>query len=284
MEKASSLRHCCYAADAAAATAGAVALHVIVRLKAWAPLTTTQRHRACRGKNANGQLADGTSTVASIPKASTFVGSLSIHAGGASTCIINVFGQRLCAGTSQFGQLATGSSSTINTSPVPTVIPESLAPASFDLAAPFVTVSDATNTPVCTLWLSVKVDATCDTTPPVFDPALEDIHAAATGADGAVVTYSPAATDGGVDIPVTCTPGSGSQFPLGDTTVTCTAGVTTGTFKVIGCGGFVAPTRAVQQVPHAQRTTVAPPSFTLPSPLPTPPQTPQVIVGLPDWW
>jgi hypothetical protein len=38
-----------------------------------------------------------------------------------------------------------------------------------------------------------------------------------------------------VPVTVTCAPASGSQFAVGDTTVTCKAGVTTGTF-VVGCG------------------------------------------------
>ena len=69
---------------------------------------------------------------------------------------------------------------------------------------------------------------------PVFSPPLQDITAEATSLDGAMVTYSPTATAWGVDTPVSCTPASGSQFPLGSTTITCAAGATTGTFKVLG--------------------------------------------------
>ena len=69
---------------------------------------------------------------------------------------------------------------------------------------------------------------------------------AATSASGAVVTYStPAGTDeqGGV-APVACLPASGSTFPVGSTTVTCTAtdavGHTgTGTF-LVNVGDFAA--------------------------------------------
>ncbi|GBF91631.1 hypothetical protein Rsub_04371 [Raphidocelis subcapitata] len=86
---------------------------------------------------------------------------------------------------------------------------------------------------MCTLLLSLKVDATCDPTPPVFDPALEDISVDATSAAGAVVTYAPTANDDGAPVTVTCDPASGSQFVIGTTPVTCTAGVTTGTFNVI---------------------------------------------------
>lgn len=67
-------------------------------------------------------------------------------------------------------------------------------------------------------------------------PALtlpDDITAEATSPSGAVVTFTVTATGGGV---ITCTPASGSTFPLGTTTVSCTAtnniGSTTGTFNV----------------------------------------------------
>jgi hypothetical protein len=62
-----------------------------------------------------------------------------------------------------------------------------------------------------------------DTTPPVITvPA--NITMAATSASGAVVTYTATATDL-VDGTLTpsCTPASGSTFPLGTTTVTCSA-------------------------------------------------------------
>jgi hypothetical protein len=62
-----------------------------------------------------------------------------------------------------------------------------------------------------------------DTTPPVVTvPASATIEA--TSPAGAVFTYTASATDNidGV-VPVTCAPASGSTFPLGVTTVTCTA-------------------------------------------------------------
>ncbi|HUP61949.1 MAG TPA: HYR domain-containing protein [Thermoanaerobaculia bacterium] len=59
-----------------------------------------------------------------------------------------------------------------------------------------------------------------------------DIVAEATGPNGATVTYEASAIDGTIG----CSPASGSLFPLGDTTVTCSAtngfGTTTGTFTV----------------------------------------------------
>ncbi len=63
-----------------------------------------------------------------------------------------------------------------------------------------------------------------DTTPPTLSvPA--NIQAEATSAAGATVTYSPASALDLVDGPVVpvCTPSSGGTFPLGTTTVTCTA-------------------------------------------------------------
>lgn len=58
--------------------------------------------------------------------------------------------------------------------------------------------------------------------PPPFDP--NDILAEATGPAGAVITYSTGLDDGGR--PVTCSPSSGSTFPLGVTTVTCSNATT----------------------------------------------------------
>ena len=64
-----------------------------------------------------------------------------------------------------------------------------------------------------------------DTTGPAVQ-AVDDITREATSADGAAVTYSvPTATDA-VDGPVdvTCEPASGGTFPIGTTTITCSAG------------------------------------------------------------
>ncbi|MHB8651344.1 MAG: HYR domain-containing protein, partial [Gaiellaceae bacterium] len=77
-----------------------------------------------------------------------------------------------------------------------------------------------------------------DTTPPALSlPSA--ITAEATGPSGAVVSYSASASDL-VDGPVTpvCSPASGSTFPLGTTTVTCTAtdaagNHSSGTFSVL---------------------------------------------------
>jgi len=61
------------------------------------------------------------------------------------------------------------------------------------------------------------------TAPVVSVPA--DITVTATSANGAAATYTPGTATDLVDgsVPTTCTPASGSVFPLGTTTVTCTA-------------------------------------------------------------
>jgi hypothetical protein len=63
-----------------------------------------------------------------------------------------------------------------------------------------------------------------DTTPPAVTVPL-DPSAEATSHDGAVVTYSVSASDtvDGAGLTVTCSPASGSTFPIGMTDVTCSA-------------------------------------------------------------
>ncbi len=78
-----------------------------------------------------------------------------------------------------------------------------------------------------------------DTTPPTIDPHA-DVTEEATSAAGAIVNYTSPATHDLVDGDgvASCLPASGSQFALGDTTVTCTASDAAGnpaaatTFKV----------------------------------------------------
>jgi hypothetical protein len=78
-----------------------------------------------------------------------------------------------------------------------------------------------------------------DTMPPVFGAA-PDINADASPGGSTVVTFTkPTATDAVEgDRPVTCSPASGSAFPIGPTTVTCRASDSSGheatkTFRVI---------------------------------------------------
>ena len=88
-----------------------------------------------------------------------------------------------------------------------------------------------------------------DTTPPSLRLP-NNLSREATGPDGAVVTYTATASDAVAGaVPVTCTPASGSTFPLGVTTVTCTASdpagnTATGSFTVT-----ITPSGA-PQIPH----------------------------------
>lgn len=61
-----------------------------------------------------------------------------------------------------------------------------------------------------------------DTLAPVI-AAPAGVQASATGPAGATVTYAATATDDSGAATLACAPPSGSTFPLGDTTVTCTA-------------------------------------------------------------
>jgi hypothetical protein len=83
----------------------------------------------------------------------------------------------------------------------------------------------------------VAITFTIDTTAPSLSlPG--DISVEATDASGSVATYTATASDAVAGtVPVTCTPASGSTFPLGATTVTCTASdpagnTATGSFTV----------------------------------------------------
>ncbi len=69
-----------------------------------------------------------------------------------------------------------------------------------------------------------------DTTPPAFSNVPNDITVEATSLTGAVVNYTlPTATDlVDGEVSVTCNPLSGGNFPIGTTTITCTAADNTG--------------------------------------------------------
>jgi probable HAF family extracellular repeat protein len=72
--------------------------------------------------------------------------------------------------------------------------------------------------PRAILWEPVT-----DTTPPEITVP-DDVTVDATSPDGAVVEFTATATDDvDGDVPVECTPASGSTFAIGDTTVECTA-------------------------------------------------------------
>ncbi len=85
-------------------------------------------------------------------------------------------------------------------------------------------------------WIAQLVALYYETAPVLSLPA--DIVTEATGPDGATVSFTATATDL-VDgsVPVTCVPASGSVFPVGETTVNCSAvnsagKQTQGSFKV----------------------------------------------------
>jgi hypothetical protein len=74
------------------------------------------------------------------------------------------------------------------------------------------------------LRLACDPHLTCDTTPPVI-AAHPDVTAEATSGAGAAVSYTSPTTSDAVDGAgeATCSPASGSNFALGNTTVNCTA-------------------------------------------------------------
>jgi hypothetical protein len=94
-----------------------------------------------------------------------------------------------------------------------------------------------------------------DTTPPALHlPG--NIIAEATSASGAAVSYTATATDlvDGTD-PVTCSPASGSTFPLGTTTVNCTAtdvhlNVSHGSFTVTVRDTTAPVIQSIDATPH----------------------------------
>jgi HYR domain/Bacterial Ig domain len=71
-----------------------------------------------------------------------------------------------------------------------------------------------------TFTLIVNPATPSDTTAPTLNLP-DDITKEATGP--IAVTYEATATDNGQNVPITCTPASGSTFPLGTTTVNCSA-------------------------------------------------------------
>ena len=82
---------------------------------------------------------------------------------------------------------------------------------------------------------SQTVNVKRDTTPPTL--ALSPVTANATSSAGANVSYAPPASDNLSTPTVSCAPASGSFFPIGDTTVNCTAtdaagNSTSGSFNV----------------------------------------------------
>lgn len=81
--------------------------------------------------------------------------------------------------------------------------------------------------PVPTGFVRRFVDSSPDTTPPAVQ--IQSIKVGAVGTSGAVVTYTTSVFDD-VDtgLSASCTPASGSVFPVGTTTISCTATDTAG--------------------------------------------------------
>ena len=84
---------------------------------------------------------------------------------------------------------------------------------------------------VVALFLAVAAPASAmrvldgDTTPPVISGMPSSFSVEATSSAGATATYATPTANDDVDgaVPVNCVPGSGAQFPLGGTVVTCSA-------------------------------------------------------------
>jgi hypothetical protein len=75
-----------------------------------------------------------------------------------------------------------------------------------------------------TASFNVKVTPKTSTAPPTIEGVPANIEVPATGPSGAMVTYkAPTASSPEGPVAVSCLPESGSTFPIGMTTVTCTA-------------------------------------------------------------
>lgn len=81
----------------------------------------------------------------------------------------------------------------------------------------------------------------------------KNIIIAATGANGGTVSYTqPTATDEGATPTVTCTPPSGSPFPIGTTTVTCKASSSDDTNSPVTTSFTVTVQGVLAQLDHLQ--------------------------------
>jgi len=121
------------------------------------------------------------------------------------------------------------------------------------------TAVTCTVTNACDLSLSKTFHVTVIDEPPVLSlPG--GAYGTATDSSGAVVNFSTSATDTlSGDLPVSCGPASGSAFPVGLTTVTCSAtdgaGHTSmGSFKVFVFGGCVGCTLPALGAAHSFNT------------------------------
>jgi hypothetical protein len=164
-----------------------------------------------------------------------------------------------------FSVQATGPSGAVATFVAPTAsdavsgsVPVACAPASgstFPVGVTTVTCS-ASDTAGNAASASFTVTVVDDAGPVVGGHA--DLTAEATGPSGAVVTYTnPTATDNVGVVSLVCAPASGSVFPLGTTTVTCTAQDAAGNSGVGTFSITVVDTTAPAIAPHANVTAIA---------------------------
>ena len=153
----------------------------------------------------------------------TTPGSFTVTVSDNTPPVITVPGPILVEATGPLGAPVTYSASAVDA--VDGIVPVTCAPASgstFGITTTNVACSAADaagNKANTSFQVTVR-----DTTAPVFTNVV-NATATATSASGAIVTYTiPTATDlvDGVR-PVTCSPAPGTLFPIGATTVTCTA-------------------------------------------------------------
>jgi HYR domain len=120
-------------------------------------------------------------------------------------------------------------SATDNVDPAPTVSCNPASGANFPVGQTTVncTASDHATPPNTSAPSSFTVTVNLvDHTPPTFSAVPADKTVEANGPGGSVATYTPPTAADGLDGPiaaVNCAPASGSQFPLGQTTVDCSA-------------------------------------------------------------
>ena len=157
---------------------------------------------------------------------STNTTSFKITVSDQSGPTVGPHGDITAAATSAAGAAVayTPPSASDNVDPSPTVTCAPASGTTFPLGATTVncTAKDAANNP-STNTTSFKITVS-DQSGPTVGPH-GDITAAATSAAGAAVAYTPPSASDNVDPSptVTCAPASGTTFPLGATTVNCTA-------------------------------------------------------------
>jgi large repetitive protein len=83
-----------------------------------------------------------------------------------------------------------------------------------------------------------QLTVTVSVSTPLVMTVPPEVRAEATGSSGAIVTFAASARGVGGDVPVVCAPASGSTFPIGSTTVVCSAtdsngGTASASFPVI---------------------------------------------------